>query len=122
MVIEGSPEEIKAVLDALETPATAAAPPPPSSAPPARVAENGSRGERKGGPIVWVKDLVDEGELDQPQPLRDILKNLAERGHHLRDSDLTRQMIMLVEQKVVRRKKMPDPATGMQIWFYSKWG
>jgi hypothetical protein len=118
VVIEGSPEEIKAVLDVLESPATQATPawpaanaPPPSGPP-----------DRKGGPIAWVKEVIEEGLLDQPTPLRDILKALAERGHHLKDSDLTRQMITLVEQKVLRRKKMPDPTTGMQIWFYSKWG
>ena len=73
------------------------------------------------GPKKWLEGLIDEGFFKQPQPTAAMVKALAERGHHVKRTDLTRQLIALVKEKKLRRKKMRAGKKGREMWHYSKW-
>ena len=76
---------------------------------------------KRAGPVDWVLELNDEGFFDEGRTMRDILSKLAERGHHLRDTDLTRQLQGLVARRILRRHKKRRNEGEAEVWHYVRW-
>ncbi len=74
----------------------------------------------KPGPKNWIQELVDEGFFQTPQASNAIRVALDERGHILKATDLTGPLDRLVNEKVLRRKKMPAEEGGKpQVHWYN---
>lgn len=74
----------------------------------------------KPGPKNWIQELVDEGFFQTPKANNAIRVALDERGHILKATDLTGPLDRLVNEKVLRRKKMPAEEGGKpQVHWYN---
>lgn len=71
------------------------------------------------GPKTWIQELADEDFFKSPRAINAIRDALDERGHILSAQDLTRPLASLVNEKALRRKKMPveDGGKTQVHWF-----
>lgn len=74
-----------------------------------------------GGPKARVEALIADGFFDSPKTSPEILEALAERGYHMKSSDLTWQLQQLLKDQRLRRKKKPVKEGSRPLWHYSKW-
>lgn len=82
-----------------------------------------AKGSSRAGPMAWLEELVGEGFFQAPKNQAEMLAELAARGHHLRDSDITSQLERLVVRRLLRRSKIANPRSRgpREIWGYSNW-
>lgn len=73
------------------------------------------------GAMKWLEELKEEKFFEKPKNSNEILKEFAERGHHLAHSDLTWPLQQCTKRKILRRKKMELAEGGKQVWHYSNW-
>jgi hypothetical protein len=73
------------------------------------------------GPTGKVQELIDEGWFASPRTVADVLRELAARGAHYRNDDLTFQMQRFVKGKTLRRKKQLPDGGKREVWHYSNW-
>lgn len=89
-----------------------------TKAPKDRIAK--TKGSTKPGPKIWIQELVDEGFFENHQSSAAIREALDERGHILQATDLTYPLASLVEEKVLRRKKITSEDRGKsQVHWYN---
>lgn len=74
-----------------------------------------------GGPKARIDSLITDGFFDSPKVSSQILEALAERGYHMKSSDLTWQLQQLLKDQRLRRKKNPAAKGSRVLWHYSKW-
>lgn len=75
----------------------------------------GTKTKTKRGPKAYVEELVDEGFFNSRRAAGDVLKELADRGHHISSTDVAVTLLRLCKSKQLRRKK--DEKT----YLYSNW-
>lgn len=75
----------------------------------------------KPGPKAWIRELVDDGFFKDPKTNSLIRAALDERGHILNASDLTQPLASLVDEKFLRRKKMPAEEGGKEQIHWHNW-
>jgi hypothetical protein len=73
------------------------------------------------GVTAWLKELVEEGVFAEPKSIRQIIQELSNRSHHLRSTDLTRQMQQLCHEKTLRRRKQAPAGGGKELFHWSNW-
>ena len=73
------------------------------------------------GTSAWLRELVDEGFFAEPKSIKQILQELSNRSHHLRGTDLTRQMQQLCHDKLLRRRKQASASGGKEVFHWSNW-
>lgn len=82
----------------------------------------GTGSKRKAnGPTVWLTELVDEEFFKKPKSSSDILEEFENRSHHLKATDLTRQLQNLCHDRLLRRKKIAPENGGKAVFHWSKW-
>ena|SRR5689334_1154507 len=81
-----------------------------------------SRPPPKQGPIVWLSQLVQDGFFEEGQGQKEILSRLAQKGRHLRDYQITQQLLALVQRGVLEREKESDDSAGhgRTVWKYRR--
>lgn len=83
--------------------------------------KNGKDNSSKPGPKTWLRELVDDDLFKTPRTNSAIRAALDERGHILEATDLTRPLESLVQEKVLRRKKMPAEEGGKAQVHWVNW-
>lgn len=73
------------------------------------------------GPKLFISELIDENFFKSPKNAPKILKELAERGHHLKSSDLQPYLKIFMDERRLRRKKRKPKEGGKPLWHYSNW-
>src|SRR5262245_46132716 len=73
------------------------------------------------GVTAWLRELVDEGFFSEPRPMKQIIQELSNRSHHLRDTDLTRQLQNFCHDKLLRRRKQSSAEGGREVFHWSNW-
>lgn len=79
------------------------------------------KNKKSEGTIAWLEELKEENFFEEPKNSSGILSALAERGHHLKDSDLTLPLQKLTKRKLLRRKKQAPIEGRRKVWYYSNW-
>lgn len=102
------------------------------SRPPAKaVGESTAQKEKKGrhkrnasasgkGPTEWIRTLVEDDFFSVPRASAEIVAELARRGAHYKDSDLTRQLQALIQDGELKRSKQPREESGREVWHYQE--
>ena len=75
-----------------------------------------SANKKRGGPQVYVEEMVEEGFFKKPKTISEVKAELENRGHHIPVTSLSGPMQKLCKRKVLRRHK-PDGKT----FSYSNW-
>lgn len=84
------------------------------------VAKIDKNSSAKPGPKNWIQELVDDGFFQAPKASSDIRAALDERGHILSAHDLTGPLALLVNEKILRRKKIQTGKNGnTQVHWYN---
>lgn len=97
VTIEGTPNEVAALLALLERGATAR----PSSEPNSRPRE----ATAKAGPVSLLSELIDGGFFKKPKELSAIKLALEEQGHFYPVTTLSPLLLRLVRKRQLRRIK-----------------
>ncbi|HHT9138974.1 MAG TPA: hypothetical protein ACFYEK_17230 [Candidatus Wunengus sp. YC60] len=79
------------------------------------------KNKKNEGTMTWLEELKEENFFEEPKNSSKILSALAERGHHLKDSDLTLPLQKLTKRKLLRRKKQAPIEGKREVWYYSNW-
>jgi len=82
---------------------------------------NGKDNSSKPGPKTWIRELVNDGFFKTPKTNSAIRTALDERGHILKATDLTNPLASLVNEQVLRRKKMPAEDGGKDQVHWHNW-
>ena len=75
--------------------------------------------KRKGGPTVYLQELIDEDFFKAPKTLASVRAELGNRGHHIPLTSLSRPMMLLCQARQLRRQKAKDGKK--QVFTYSNW-
>ena len=73
------------------------------------------------GVTAWLRELVDEGLFSEPRSMKEILQELSDCSHHLRGTDLTRQLQNLCHDKILRRRRQAPAGGGREVFHWSNW-
>lgn len=73
------------------------------------------------GPLVWVKELVDEGFFKKPKSSKDIQDELDKRGHRLKATDLTLPLQKLCRDKKLRRDRIAKTEGEKKLLHWFNW-
>jgi hypothetical protein len=74
---------------------------------------------KKGGPKGYLEELIDEEFFKTPKTLASIRAELGNRGHHIPVTSLSRPMMVLCQERQLRRQKAKDGKK--QVFTYSNW-
>jgi hypothetical protein len=74
----------------------------------------------KGGPMARLEELVRDNFFKEPKSMRHILAELESRSYHYKDTDLTKQLQILVRNKSLRRTSMSNEK-GRQVTHWVNW-
>jgi hypothetical protein len=74
---------------------------------------------KKGGPKGYVEELIDEGFFKTPKTLSSIRAELGNRGRHIPVTSLSNPMMVLCQERRLRRQKAKDGKK--QVFTYSNW-
>lgn len=74
---------------------------------------------KKGGPKGYVEELIEEDFFKTPKTLAAIRAELGNRGHHIPVTSLSRPMMLLCQDRQLRRQKAKDGTK--QVFTYSNW-
>lgn len=80
-----------------------------------------NNGLSKPGPTTWIRELAGDGFFTKPKTSGAIREALNERGHILSATDLTRPLEALVQEKRLRRRKMPNEEGGKDQLHWHNW-
>ncbi len=83
--------------------------------------EAASTRRKRSGPMTWLDEIIEDSFFAKPKTSKEILAELAERGHNLALNDITDQLQQLAQNRKLRRKKQPEREGGRQVWKYSNW-
>lgn len=75
--------------------------------------------KKKSGPKGYVEELIDDGFFKTPKTLAAIKAELGNRGHHIPLTSLSNPMMMLCQERRLRRQKVKDGKK--QVFTYSNW-
>ena len=75
--------------------------------------------EKRGGPVAYVEELVDDGFFKSPKTLASVRAELGNRGHHIPLTALSGPMQRLCQQRQLRRQKSTEG--NKQVFTYSHW-
>jgi hypothetical protein len=85
-----------------------------------RTAKSASkRTEKRGGPVAYVEELIDDGFFKAPKTLAAVKAELANRGHHIPLTALSGPMQRLCQRRQLRRQKLVEG--NKQVFTYSHW-
>jgi|SRR5579872_1427535 len=74
----------------------------------------------RGGPIAYVRELIEEEFFKKPKAISDVKVELENRGHHIPLTSLSGPMQTLCKDRKLRRKRTAE--TGAKKTFvYSNW-
>jgi hypothetical protein len=73
------------------------------------------------GVTAWLRELVEEGFFSDPQSVKNIIQEFGNRSHHVRGTDLTRQLQNFCHDKVLRRRKQMPADGGKEVFHWSNW-
>ncbi len=88
---------------------------------PRKIERPNSKGQQKSGPMSWLRDLVEEDFFKQQRTVGEIRSKLGERGHFLDPHDISGQLEKLMDERLLRRKKVSKGKGTRQVWAYSNW-
>lgn len=72
-----------------------------------------------GGPKGYVEELIEEDFFDTPKTLASVRAELGNRGHHIPVTSLSRPMMILCQERRLRRQKAKDGKR--EVFTYSNW-
>jgi hypothetical protein len=75
--------------------------------------------KKKGGPKGYVEELIHDSFFKTPKTLSAIRAELGNRGHHIPVTSLSNPMMMLCQERRLRRQKATDGSK--QVFTYSNW-
>jgi hypothetical protein len=75
--------------------------------------------EKRGGPVAYVEELIDDGFFKAPKTLAAVKAELGNRGHHIPLTALSGPMQRLCQQRQLRRQKSTEG--NKQVFTYSHW-
>jgi hypothetical protein len=75
--------------------------------------------KKRGGPKGYVEELIEEDFFETPKTLAAIRAELGNRGHHIPVTSLSRPMMLLCQERRLRRQKAKDGEK--QVFTYSNW-
>jgi len=75
--------------------------------------------KKRGGPKGYLEELVEEDFFKTPKTLAAIRAELGNRGHHIPVTSLSRPMMLLCQERQLRRQKAKDGQK--QVFTYSNW-
>jgi hypothetical protein len=84
-----------------------------------RAAKPVSKREKRGGPVAYVEELVEDGFFKAPKTLAAVRAELGNRGHHIPVTALSGPMQRLCQQRQLRRQKSTEG--NKQVFTYSHW-
>lgn len=76
---------------------------------------------KKEGPLSWLRELTEEGFFVQPKSLKDILKELSNRSHRLRPTDLTLPLQTLCHERKLRRERQSASEGEKKVFHWYNW-
>ena len=93
---EGTPDEVQISVEKLLSTIT-------EKYPNLQTTKTESKKTYVGSLTARLEELIEEGFFDQPKPLGETLRKLAERGYHYPNTTLSPTLLQLVRQKRLRR-------------------
>lgn len=82
-------------------------------------ADQAKSGRKKTGPKSYVEELIEEDFFKVPQTLAAVRAELGNRGHHVPLNLLSKPMMLLCQERKLRRQKSKDG--NKQVFTYSNW-
>lgn len=73
------------------------------------------------GPKLWLEKLIEESFFKTPKNVKEILTELKERDHHLKNSDMPPYLRIFMREKRLRRQKQIPSEGGKAVYHYSNW-
>lgn len=73
----------------------------------------------KGGPMVYIEELINDGFFKTPKTLAAIRAELGNGGHHIPVTSLSRPMMILCQRRHLRRQRTKDGTK--QVFTYANW-
>lgn len=70
----------------------------------------------RSGPMVWLREMVEEGFFKKPKTAPEILARLKEAEHHLEYPAITGQLKSLCNQHILRRVSASDEKGKRAAW------
>jgi hypothetical protein len=74
---------------------------------------------KKKGPKAYLEELIGEDFFKSPKTLAAIRAELGNRGHHISVTSLSGPMMLLCQERKLRRQKAKDGKK--QVFTYSNW-
>ncbi len=74
----------------------------------------------KGGPAVYLQDLIDEGFFSKPKAISQVKAELENRGHHVPLTSLSGPLQKHCQARRLRRQKIKTPGKK-ETFSYSNW-
>lgn len=81
--------------------------------------ERAAKPSKKKGPKAYLEELIVDGFFESPKTLAAIRAELGNRGHHIPVTSLSRPMMLLCQERKLRRQKANDGKK--QVFTYSNW-
>jgi hypothetical protein len=75
--------------------------------------------KKRSGPKGYLEELVEEDFFKTPKTLAAIRAELGNRGHHIPVTSLSRPMMLLCQERKLRRQKAKDGKK--EVFTYSNW-
>jgi hypothetical protein len=80
-----------------------------------------NKAPKSGGPLITLRELVDENFFSEPRSLRDILDEFNKRSQRLKPTDLTKPLQIVCRQKLLRRDKQSPANGGKKVFHWYNW-
>jgi hypothetical protein len=75
--------------------------------------------QKRNGPKGYVEELIEDNFFKTPKTLSAIRAELGNRGHHIPVTSLSNPMMMLCQERRLRRQKAAEGKK--QVFTYSNW-
>ncbi len=73
------------------------------------------------GPLVWLRELVEEGFFKKPKSSKDIQDELDKRSHRLKATDLTMPLQIICREKLLRRDRIAKGEGDKKLLHWFNW-
>ncbi len=85
-----------------------------------RVRHRTGTGKAKGGPAIYLQELIDEGFFKKPKTISQVKAELENRGHHIPMTSLSGPLQKKCQERQLRRQKVKTSGKK-ETFAYSDW-
>src|SRR5262249_48229859 len=73
------------------------------------------------GPKAYLEELFEDDFFKKPRTIAEVKAELANRGHHIALTSLSKPLQTLTQERQLRRQKAATNGKGTRTYAYSNW-